>query len=132
MEHNAEYLLSLLRDGASVDDLAKQITDALNEASVAYQAEQKAKREAEEKAKLAAEEASKRDEKREYMASEITRTIREYVEEFYPDLAGEIAGAEFTDTFIKSMDEMAKLARNLKELENTLGEDWLEEFRNLW
>ena len=132
MEHNTEYLLSLLRDGASVDDLAKQITDALNEASVAYKAELGAKREAEEKAKLAKEEETKREEKRKYMASEVTRTIREYVEEFYPDLADELAGAEFTDAIIKAMDEVAKLARNLKELENNLGEDWMEEFRNLW
>ena len=40
MNDNANYILELLRSGMSVDDIAKQMADALNEASVAHKAEE--------------------------------------------------------------------------------------------
>ena len=117
MNDNANYILELLRSGMSADDIAKQMADALNEATVAHKAEETAKREAEEKAKLAKEEEAKREEKREYLAGEVARAIKTYFEEIYPE---ECAGLEldgFIATFVKTAEEMIKLRRKLKEFE---------------
>ena len=131
MNDNANYILELLRSGMSVDDIAKQMTDALNEASIAHKAEEEAKREAEEKAKLAAAEASKREEKREYLAAEVARTMKDYLDEFYPNLGSALDPKEFADSFIKSVEAIVEFKNKLEELTNGLGSDdlnWLDDF----
>lgn len=124
MNDNANYILELLRSGMSVDDIAKQMTDALNEASIAHKAEEAAKREAEEKAKLAKEEETKREEKREYLAAEVGRAMQTYIKEFYPNLGDKFSAETFAKSFIETCEMTAKLCERLDSmnLEDLLGE----------
>jgi DNA-binding transcriptional MerR regulator len=131
MNDNANYILELLRSGMSVDDIAKQMTDALNEASIAHKAEEEAKREAEEKAKLAEAEATKREEKREYLAAEVARTMKDYLDEFYPNLGSALDPKEFADSFIKSVEAIVEFKSKLEKLTSELDPDdlnWLDDF----
>jgi hypothetical protein len=115
----------------SVDDIAKQMTDALNEASIAHKAEEEAKREAEKKAKLAEAEAAKREEKREYLAAEVARTMKDYLDEFYPNLGSALDPKEFADSFIKSIESIVEFKNKLEELAEGLDPDdlnWLDDF----
>lgn len=117
MNDNANYILELLRSGMSADDIAKQMADALNEASVAHKAELEAKREAEEKAKLAKEEEAKREEKREYLAGEVGRAMNDYIDEFYPKLGNKLSVEGFTKSFIESCEMTAKLYERLDNMD---------------
>lgn len=127
MNDNANYILELLRSGMSVDDIAKQMSDALNEASIAHKAEEEAKREAEEKAKLAAEEKAKREERKEYLAGEVARTMKDYIDEFHPSLGDKVSVEGFKDSFIKSVDAMIEFEKRIASMDfDNL--DWLDEF----
>lgn len=128
MNDNANYILELLRSGMSVDDIAKQMSDALNEASIAHKAEEEAKREAEAKAKLAAEEKAKREERKEYLAGEVARTMKDYMDEFYPSLGEKVSVEGFRDAFIESVDTMAELDKRLHSGDL---EDFLDAFLGL-
>ena len=121
MNDNTNYILGLLRSGMSADDIAKQMSDALNEASVAHKAEEEAKREAEEKAKLAKEEKAKREEKREYLASEVGRAVKTYFEEIYPEQSAGMDLEDFADQFVRMAEGMINLRSKLKELEEEDG-----------
>ena len=117
MNDNANYILELLRSGMSADDIAKQMADALNEATVAHKAEETAKREAEEKAKLAKEEEAKREEKREYLAGEVARTMKDYLDEFYPSLGDKLSAEGFKNSFIETCEMTARFQKRLSNMD---------------
>ena len=123
MNDNANYILELLRSGMSVDDIAKQMSDALNEASVAHKAEEEAKREAEEKAKLAKEENAKREERKEELADEVGKAMKAYIDEFYPKLSDKLSAEGFKNSFIETCEMTAKFQEKLEsmDLDDLLG-----------
>lgn len=101
-----EDILAQLREGDSIDDIAKDMTTALNEAKRRYekeQAEEKAKREAE----LAA--TMKRAD-----AAQICTLIDKFVKTYYSDIpSGDSLGA---DDFITICDSIAEMFRTFQKV----------------
>lgn len=102
-----EDILAQLREGDNIDDIAKDMTTALNEAKRRYekeQAEAKAKREAE----LAA--TMKRAD-----AAQICTLIDKFVKNYYCDIpSGDSLGA---DDFITVCDSIAEMFRAFQKVE---------------
>lgn len=102
-----EDILAQLREGDSIDDIAKDMTTALNEAKRRYekeQAEEKAKREAE----LAA--TAKRAD-----AAQICTLIDKFVKTYYGDIpSGDPISA---DDFITICDSIAEMFKTFQKVE---------------
>lgn len=99
-------ILAQLRQGANIDDIAKDMTNALNEASRKYQEEleaEKAKREAE------LNETLKRAD-----AAQIAVLLNKFAKNYYSDIPEE----DFTaDDLIKIYDCCATVLRNFQKVE---------------
>ena len=74
-------ILARLQKGESTDDIAKDLTNMLNEAAKTYNAEQK--RIAEEKAKLAAAEKAKKDAAKLNDLTIIVDMLNEFLKDYY-------------------------------------------------
>ena len=108
------YFLNQLRNGESLDDMAKRIADAMNGAMEDYQVEM----EAAQKAKhMAAIEGKKYE-----LAKEMVHIIQEYGMLVAPD-AKEIMDnvtEEDLDVMVKTLDEMFHMMTSMIELKNKL------------
>ena len=109
-------ILTLLRNGESMENIMSTLGKQLAEAEEAYNAEVEAKRKAEEEARKAKEEKAKREEVREYLLSEVLRTVQDYINEFYPnELEEGLNTAEKRKTLAQSFDSIIGLAKLTKE-----------------
>ena len=103
-----EDILAQLREGDNIDDIAKDMTTALNEAKRRYekeQAEAKAKREAELVATM------KRTD-----AAHICTAINKFVEKYYSDVpSGDTPLA--ADDFITVCDSLAEMFKTFQKVE---------------
>lgn len=102
-------ILAQLRQGKNIDDIAKQMTEALNEASRRYQEEleaEKAKREAE------LNESLKRAD-----AAQIAVLLNKFEKNYYAEFAQD----DFTaDDLIKIFDCCATVLRNFQKVEEVV------------
>ena len=96
------YFLDMMKNGEDIDTIAKNITDALNEAKVEMEAAQKKNELAEKKLEI---------------ANEIALLFREYADLAYPDAAGEIGKFE-GEALVEIMDESFELLKGLYEIKN--------------
>jgi hypothetical protein len=103
-----EDILAQLREGDNIDDIAKDMTTALNEAKRRYekeQAEEAAKREAEQAATM------KRAD-----AAQICTLIDKFLKTYYGDIPQD--GPLSTDDFIAVVDSIAEVFRAIQKVEN--------------
>ena len=108
------YFLSQLRNGESLDVMAKGIADAMNDAMVDFQAEVEERHNAERMAEI---ERKKYD-----LAKQMVHIIQEYGMLVAPD-AKEILDQVTEDdleAMIKSLDEMFRMMTSMIELKNKL------------
>lgn len=101
---NKEDILARLQKGENVDDIAKEMTEALNSASETY-----TKQQAEEKAKAAAAAAEERKSamKIDYI-QDFFNLMTGYINDFYPDV--EINGQRIADLGEITDEEALELA----------------------
>ena len=97
---NEETILSALRSGASVDDLAAEFTKALNAAKAAHEEERKKQKE---------------NEAKYYDTRELIEHIANYMMKWYPEVIEEVdmeylADAETINETIDLFDKFAPLA----------------------
>ena len=108
------YFLSQLRNGESLDVMAKGIADAMNDAMVDFQAEMKERHNAE---RMAAVESKKYE-----LAKQMVHIIQEYGMLVAPD-AKEILDQvteEDLEVMVKTLDEMFHMMTSMIELKNKL------------
>ena len=108
------YFLSQLRNGESLDIMAKGIADAMNDAMVDFQAELEERHNAERKAKI--------ENKKYELAKEMVHIIQEYGMLVAPD-AKEILDQVTEDdleAMVKTLDEMFHMMTSMVELKNKL------------
>ena len=108
------YFLNQLRNGESLDVMAKSIADAMNDAMEVYQVEKEAAQEAERKAAV--------ENKKYELAKQMVHIIQEYGMLVAPD-AKEIMDKvteEDLDVMVKSLDEMFRMMTSMIELKNKL------------
>lgn len=96
------YFLDMMKNGEDIDTIAKNITDALNEAKVEMEAAQKKKELAEKKLEI---------------ANEIAELFREYAELAYPDALSAIGDFDGA-TLVSVLDESFELVNNLNYLKD--------------
>ena len=97
-----EDIMSRLAAGETIEDIANDAANALNEANAAYQ-KQKAEKEEAEKLALQKQEAKKQS------VSKIGNAILDYMESFYPDFFDDdmrnvFSSNEFGDSIVQSID----------------------------
>lgn len=108
------YFLNQLRNGESLDVMAKSIADAMNDAMEVYQVELEAAQKAE---RMAAIEVKKYE-----LAKQMVHIIQEYGMLVAPD-AKEIMDKvteEDLDAMVRSLDEMFHMMTSMIELKNKL------------
>ena len=108
------YFLNQLRNGESLDTMAKSIADAMNDAMVDFQAELEERHNAECMAKI--------ESKKYELAKEMVHIIQEYGMMVAPD-AKEILDQvteEDLEVMIKTLDEMFHMMTSMVELKNKL------------
>ena len=108
------YFLNQLRNGESLDTMAKSIADAMNDAMVDFQAELEERHNAECMAAI--------ENKKYELAKEMVHIIQEYGMLVAPD-AKEIMNnvtEEDLDVMIKTLDEMFHMMTSMIELKNKL------------
>jgi len=108
------YFLNQLRNGESMDVMAKGIADAMNDALEAYQVEMEAAQKAE---RMAAIEGKKYE-----LAKQMVHIIQEYGMLIAPE-AKEVMDAvteEDLEAMVKTLDEMFHMMTSMIELKNKL------------
>lgn len=108
------YFLSQLRNGESLDTMAKGIADAMNDAMVDFQAELEERHNAERMAEI--------ESKKYELAKQMVHIMQEYGMLVAPD-AKEILDQvtkEDLDVMVKSLDEMFHMMTSMIELKNKL------------
>lgn len=108
------YFLNQLRNGESLDVMAKGIADAMNDAMVDFQAELEERHNAEHKAKI--------ESKKYELAKQMVHIIQEYGMLVAPD-AKEILDQVTEDdleAMVKTLDEMFHMMTSMVELKNKL------------
>ena len=108
------YFLSQLRNGESLDTMAKGIADAMNDAMVDFQAELEERHNAERMAEI--------ESKKYELAKQMVHIIQEYGMLVAPD-AKEILDQvteEDLDVMIKTLDEMFHMMTSMINLKNKL------------
>ena len=122
MNIDRDYFLTHMRSGKSLDDLGKEIADAMNAARDAYEAEEAAKakaaKEAEEKRK-----AGELLETKRAIAEDMINLIKEYGDLVDPEVANCLDDytTEDLDSMIQTMDTLFQtlvMAVNLKNMLN--------------
>ena len=122
MNYSVEDILARIQDGDSVDEIAKEMTDALNEAKAQYEAAE-AKRQAELEAarKQAEEDARVHQEKEEkrFLIDNIIAKIIEYLEYTgHQDMVKQLLDLtdEDVDNLADALDAMVELAEMAEKL----------------
>lgn len=108
------YFLSQLRNGESMDTMAKSIADAMNDALETYQVEKEAAQKAE---RMAAIEVKKYE-----LAKQMVHIIQEYGMLIAPE-AKEVMDAvteEDLEAMVRSLDEMFHMMTSMIDLKNKL------------
>ena len=108
------YFLNQLRNGENIDAMAKNITDAMNDAMVDFQAELEERHKAE---RMAAIESKKYE-----LAKQMVHIIQEYGMLVAPE-AKEIMDQvteEDLDVMVKTLDEMFHMMTSMINLKNKL------------
>lgn len=108
------YFLNQLRNGENIDTMAKNITDAMNDAMVDFQAELEERHKAE---RMAAIESKKYE-----LAKQMVHIIQEYGMLVAPE-AKEIMDQvteEDLDVMVKTLDEMFHMMTSMINLKNKL------------
>ena len=120
---NKDDILARLQNGDSVDEIAKEMTDALNEAKTQYD-EAEVKRQAElEAARKQAEADARAHQEKEELALNIIEKIVAYLEyNEYQDMADRLTNFAITDMdkIVDAFDatiELAEMTEKLKVLE---------------
>ena len=120
---NKDDILARLQNGDSVDEIAKEMTDALNEAKTEYD-EAEVKRQAElEAARKQAEADARAHQEKEELALNIIEKIVAYLEyNEYQDMADRLTNFAITDMgkIVDAFDatiELAEMTEKLKVLE---------------
>lgn len=114
MESLKEMLYNLVATGVDSDEVARIVSEGLNDAQKRYNEEQEAKRKAEEEAAIAeAEKTALLDQKREHIA-DILGLYAAYLDKFHPTLGEQIKDEELNamvDPIIAMIDRMAALGK---------------------
>jgi hypothetical protein len=122
MNYSVEDILARIQDGDSVDDIAKEMTDALNEAKAQYDAAE-AKRQAElEAARKQAEEdarAYQEKEEKKILVDNIIQSVITYLEYTgHQDMANQLIDSTDADvdTIAEAFDAMIELFEMTEKL----------------